>query len=545
MSRFLVDVARRGSARPGHQRRSSPTPPPVDPATATPSDTGPVPSTPPTAPMPSGAAFGEGPVIDRMRSAATVDPGAGARSGAVVRADDRSPGRARQPDASTPQSAAGLAVEPTADSPSPTGGSAQVDRRATTPVSSGGVAGVDPATSFVPRTSGGADSPAGLAPPATQTAPGPGAAGPSFGHPAHRDAVVPPGTRNAASQSVGPEAPARSRGQRDPQLAARHDRQVEPGPRQAETAAPGWSMRDDPPAPDRSIVRRSPTVGKDPSVSDRRARDAELITPMEPGRADRPSLDRHSTSVSAGSPPVSAESAPPEIVPATPSSGRRRQPTGPAATPDTAPLEDPRTGHVLSDSAAEPPRGQATRAFPLLAPKAPGRSGHDPGMGLLARPVPPTAGGLEDGPQRAGTDRLPDGTPPTAELAGAQGKAPKGVAEPTEGTAQLEVRAVAGSDLAGAALPGDAVAGGATAVIPTATGQAEPDVGAPGWLRPRMDQPATPQATAGPDVQVRIGTVEVRADVPTPASPPVPSAPATVRGFGDYHRVRTYQAWGA
>jgi acyl transferase domain-containing protein len=39
------------------------------------------------------------------------------------------------------------------------------------------------------------------------------------------------------------------------------------------------------------------------------------------------------------------------------------------------PSEDLRIGHDFSDSAAEPPRGQATRAFPLLAPKAPGRSG--------------------------------------------------------------------------------------------------------------------------------------------------------------------------
>jgi hypothetical protein len=52
-------------------------------------------------------------------------------------------------------------------------------------------------------------------------------------------------------------------------------------------------------------------------------------------------------------------------------------------------LEVQRIGHIFSDSAAEPPRGQATRAFPLLAPKAPGRSGHGPGIGEAKGPAYP------------------------------------------------------------------------------------------------------------------------------------------------------------
>jgi hypothetical protein len=51
---------------------------------------------------------------------------------------------------------------------------------------------------------------------------------------------------------------------------------------------------------------------------------------------------------------------------------------------------------------------------------------------------------------------------------------------------------------------------------------------------------AEPAATPSepPSIQVRIGTIEVRAT--TPPAPPVPAPAPTSQGFDDYVLVRTY-----
>jgi len=57
---------------------------------------------------------------------------------------------------------------------------------------------------------------------------------------------------------------------------------------------------------------------------------------------------------------------------------------------------------------------------------------------------------------------------------------------------------------------------------------------------PASEKPAGTQAEPRP-IQVRIGTIEVRATTPPPPAPPPTPAP---QGFGDYVLLRNYVNWG-
>ena len=71
-------------------------------------------------------------------------------------------------------------------------------------------------------------------------------------------------------------------------------------------------------------------------------------------------------------------------------------------------------------------------------------------------------------------------------------------------------------------------------------------------IEPRIDHvPRRPAVAVAdpqmppPAVHIRIGTVEVRADVPAPAAEAAPpAAPVGAQGFDDFRRVRTHLAWG-
>lgn len=56
---------------------------------------------------------------------------------------------------------------------------------------------------------------------------------------------------------------------------------------------------------------------------------------------------------------------------------------------------------------------------------------------------------------------------------------------------------------------------------------------------PMLAEPAIIPSEPRP-IQVRIGTIEVRATTPPPPAPPSPSAP---QGFDEYVRIRTYVNW--